>query len=436
VQQLDDIAFGLSKMEVLGQRMKNACTAPAFSVEFEKVKHHCRKQDALLKSIYFLNIGCFLAGLIVVSIRQSNGTLFCDSVTTEFQNEVWTGALALNPETGEWEDFTLVFSYFSGVYKQDGYLAGRPVYREMRKFDRQSFDEDWVVPAEISYCEEISAWVFRHDNIRKGNDESGCNWLLRSPETSEFDLLKVDPGWSIWVGTVETTTVLTSCNECSDDIDCNLNGQCVDGKCDCNKEDGVSYMGMHCETKLPKECETIIGEGRNETFSTEYLDFIPGEDAVLFQEYSRPVYVYRGEVLEDMSEGDIIWMVYTGSRWFGMQFNLGDSNATQRDLVLGTRNFHAFWNKAYDDITAYVSDPTKSSTPVGVDWYVIGERGSQFGPFGALYPVQVHNQTGRGFFRCAGEDYKPSQINTTNTGRKLKHQWPNKKKTAFLKSRN
>ena len=412
--------------------MQKACTAPAFSVEFEKAKHHCRKQDALLKSIYFLNFGCFLAGLIVVSIRQSNGYLFCNSVTTEFQNEVWTGALALNPETGQWEDFTLVFSYFSGVYKQDGYLAGRPVYREMRKFDRQPFDKDYVVPAQISYCEEISAWVFRHDNIKKSNDKSGCNWLLRSPETSEFDLLNVEGGWHIWVGTVETTNVLTSCNECSDNIDCNLNGQCVDGKCDCNTEDGLSYMGMHCETKLSKDCETIIGEGRNETFSTTYLDMFPGKDAALFQEYSRPVYVYQGDIQGDMVEGDIIWLVYSGSRWFGMQFNLEERNYTQRDLVVGTvPNFHAFWNRAYDDATVYVSDPTKGSTPVGVDWYFIGERGSQFGPFGNLYPIQVHNQTGRGFFRCAGDDYN-LPTNDTNAGRKLQRQLPSRKK-AFLK---
>ena len=431
MQQLDDIAFSLSKMEVLGQRMQKACTAPAFSVEFEKAKHHCRKQDALLKSIYFLNFGCFLAGLIVVSIRQSNGYLFCNSVTTEFQNEVWTGALALNPETGQWEDFTLVFSYFSGVYEQDGYLAGRPVYREMRKFDRQPFDKDYVVPAQISYCEEISAWVFRHDNIKKSNDKSGCNWLLRSPETSEFDLLNVEGGWHIWVGTVETTNVLTSCNECSDNIDCNLNGQCVDGKCDCNTEDGLSYMGMHCETKLSKDCETIIGEGRNETFSTTYLDMFPGKDAVLFQEYSRPVYVYQGDIQGNMVEGDIIWLVYSGSRWFGMYINLEERNYTQRDLVVGTvPNFHAFWNRAYDDVTVYVSDPTKGSTPVGVDWYFIGERGSQFGPFGALYPVQVHNQTGRGFFRCAGDDYN-LPTNDTNAGRKLQRQLPSRKK-AFL----
>lgn len=100
-------------------------------------------------------------------------------------------------------------------------------------------------------------------------------------------------------------------------------------------------MGMHCETKLSKECEIIIGEGRNETFSTEYLEMIPGEDPVLFQEYSRLVYVYRGEVMGDMSEGDIIWLVYSGSRWFGLSFNLEERNFTQQDLVVGTQNFHS-----------------------------------------------------------------------------------------------
>jgi len=39
---------------------------------------------------------------------------------------------------------------------------------------------------------------------------------------------------------------------------------------------------------------------------------------------------------------------------------------------------------------------------VGVDFYEIGERGNQFGPYGALYPLQLNNQTGRGVFRCTG----------------------------------
>jgi len=71
----------------------------------------------------------------------------------------------------------------------------------------------------------------------------------------------------------------------------------------------------------------------------------------------------------------------------------------------------AFWNRAYSSYTYYVSDPTQNPTPVGVDWYRIGEeKGSQYGPFGALYPAQLYNQTGRGFFRCSGSYITPKSF--------------------------
>ena len=64
---------------------------------------------------------------------------------------------------------------------------------------------------------------------------------------------------------------------------------------------------------------------------------------------------------------------------------------------------------------------TKSSTPVGVDFFWIGERGGQFGPFGALKPMQKDNQTGRGIFRCsddpgpyAGWELNSASETTTN----------------------
>ena len=51
-----------------------------------------------------------------------------------------------------------------------------------------------------------------------------------------------------------------------------------------------------------------------------------------------------------------------------------------------------------------ISDPTSGATPVGADFYFIGERGGeeggQFGPFGELIPLQKYNQTGRGYYRC------------------------------------
>jgi len=376
----------------------------------------------VLDSLFLQNFEFFFAELIVVSIRQCKGYYQFISITVKFGNEVTTIS-ALSAASGEYEDFTLVFSYFDGVYEKEGYHAGRPIYKERRKFDRQPYKGNGrqrVKPAEIRYCEDINAWIFTHEHIKKGNDDSGCNWLLRSPETDSYDLLEVNPSWSIWVGVIGSTSVSITCNECNDNTDCNLNGQCVDGSCQCYRGDGAQFLGMHCETKLTDECQTIIGEGNNETFSISYYSPTPNGTAdVLFQEYSRPVYTYISGMY-DVHEDDIIWMMYTGSRWFGMWFNLEQINATEEELVVGTQEFHAFWNQAYSTVTMFVSDPTEGSTPVGTDWYSIGERGSQYGHFGALYPVQLYNQTGRGFFRCAGEYTLPNNVSATDR-RKLQY---------------
>ena len=37
---------------------------------------------------------------------------------------------------------------------------------------------------------------------------------------------------------------------------------------------------------------------------------------------------------------------------------------------------------------------------MGVDFYLIGERGEQYGNYGVLIPLQ--NETGRGLYRCVG----------------------------------
>ncbi len=41
-----------------------------------------------------------------------------------------------------------------------------------------------------------------------------------------------------------------------------------------------------------------------------------------------------------------------------------------------------------------------ADNPVGVDWFEVTDSGSQFGPFGALEPMQKH--VGRGIFGCLG----------------------------------
>ena len=167
--------ISLAKMEVLGERMMRACTGFAFQVEFEKQKSKCQKSIAFLKILYFLNLGALLAGMGVVTARQFNGRYQCNSITLNFSgDEVWKPALAFNVDSDEWEEWTLVFSYFSGVYESTSTSSRRPVYQERRKFDREPYE--LRVPAEIRYCEPIKAWVFTHEHIRKrevNKDEVG-----------------------------------------------------------------------------------------------------------------------------------------------------------------------------------------------------------------------------------------------------------------------
>jgi len=127
-----------------------------------------------------------------------------------------------------------------------------------------------------------------------------------------------------------------------------------------------------------------------------------------------------------IDDSDALFLIYSGDRWFGVYQGGGQfllSEGFQEYLRAAVTNYHAFWDKAYQTDTIVVSDPTTKDTPVGVDFYFIGERGDQFGPYGALYPLQLHNQTGRGVFRCTESNLNLNVwgkfANATGPGRKL-----------------
>ena len=239
-----------------------------------------------------------------------NGHYFCKELTLVVGDGILEDAFVLI--NGKFEAWVLVYSYFNGVFIMNGTHAGRPVYREARKFDRQPYPENQdgsefpiVIPAEIKYCEELKAWVLTHENIRKSeNDDSSCNWLLRSPETDSFDVLDATGKWDMWVGVLGTTDVSITCNRCFENSDCNLNGECSDdGKCVCYNGNGVNYFGEHCEVKLRDDCHSIIPEDGGYTMSIEHMSSWSTDPAVkesteeneivwddIWTEYSRPVF--------------------------------------------------------------------------------------------------------------------------------------------------
>mmetsp|Transcript_39110 Transcript_39110/g.94141 ORF Transcript_39110/g.94141 Transcript_39110/m.94141 type:complete len:376 (-) Transcript_39110:222-1349(-) len=355
-----------------------------------------------------------LGGMLYVTVNQVRGNYHQSSIEVDFGNTVWDSAwvhlssgvppwVRTSP-LGEYASWTLVYSYFNGVYSIDRMENGRPVYKEMRKFDATPFG--LVKPAEIKYCDDIQAWVFRHESITRSKNQSrtkGCNWLLRSPETTEYDLLEIVGNWQVWVGIIGKAEVSVATNSCSDEDDCNMNGDCINDKCVCKHEDGVEHLGSHCEVSLKDSCQAIIGERETQAFVTMSMSFLGGSDDKLFQEYSRPVYYSYYEMDDESYNPATIMLVYSGNRWFGSIFpdTYVENMTLEENLVLWS-DYHAFWYQAYSVSTQFVSDPTSGSTPVGVDFYWIGERGDQFGPFGSLIPLQLYNQTGRGVYRCNG----------------------------------
>lgn len=230
------------------------------------------------------------------------------------------------------------------------------------------------------------------------SEESDCPWLLRSPDTNSFDLLAVSgEQWSIWVGTIiKDSKISVTCNGCKSHTDCNLNGVCFDGQCNCTSASG--HYGKHCEHVEP--CPRIMGSDFNYTWHVIYRDTC--EPVHL---YGRSVYTLThmdamhkfANNFTTVHDDDLLLLIYSGSRWFGTKLR-GGKNWTIDQIEQKGNEYHAFWDYAYYDGTLAVSDPTTGSIPVGVDFYKIGERGQQYGPMGVLYPMQ--EPPGRGLFRC------------------------------------
>eukprot|EP00985_Skeletonema_marinoi_P012858 scaffold6280_cov127-Skeletonema_marinoi.AAC.11 len=416
LQQLDDIAFNLARMGVFSKSLRAETTNKYFRTEFKKEVDKAEKSRRI--SLF----------LIYVSRKQSRGDYQCKSITVIIKDEVWEESVVQVPGK-DIEKMVLIYPYFNGHYNQDGSSHdGRPVYVEQNKFDGTEFSTK--VPAQIKYCKSIRAWVFTHEYIQKSKstrDDSACPWLLRSEETDVFDIEEVQGPWQIWAGVIGRTDVDIVCNQCSVNADCNLNGVCKnDGKCECyNDEEGVTFIGPHCEVRLKDDCRTIYGELYNDTWSVIPT---PWDDKGLWQSYDRPVYRYQGgnPLINDT---DVVVLVYSGDRWFGVRQRQGErlfSEEGQEFLKAAATNYHAFWDRALQNGTVVVSDATTKDTPVGVDFYRIGERGDQFGPYGALYPLQLNNQTGRGVFRCTASrpfvyaDALPFP-NITGSGRRISH---------------
>lgn len=78
-------------------------------------------------------------------------------------------------------------------------------------------------------------------------EQSECQWLLKA-NSLEYDLLDVPSDtWSVWVGKINQAEVSITCNTCYEEADCNLNGECLIGMCECDASDVSSQSLLYCQ---------------------------------------------------------------------------------------------------------------------------------------------------------------------------------------------
>jgi hypothetical protein len=148
----------------------------------------------------------------------------------------------------------------------------------------------------------------------------------------------------------------------------------------------------------------VLTGQHNETWSV-----VPVSDDDLFTTYGRPLYAWNGISYKkhNLTKDDYVHIAFVGDRWNAVIFRgmrkFGIAALGQWEMTAS--NFHPFWSYNYSTFeccstllcapiqkistcfplkahneqnsTFAVSDPSTESTPVGVDFYEIGEQGKQ-----------------------------------------------------------
>jgi len=315
VEKIDDTAFALAKRGFFGRSLLIATntenklvisdnsqqavlkrTSSKF-IQEQRLSHagmiaSKSRPNYVARFIYFMNAVIIVAGLAFVTITQDNGSYRCETINVLFSEEIWEKANVIHE--GSIKQQLLIYSYFNGLYREDGTHHGYPKYVEQSKNDGAAFED--TVGAEIVWCDDINSWVFRHPHIINGND---CSWLWKSPQNGNYDVTSTDNAdWSAWVGENQgeikpLTHISITCNECFTSSDCNYRGSCVNKRCIC---DDNTHFGDKCE--FESACDNLATEKTNNISNDGKTMFWEQKNPIeRIQDsnvYNRPVYIQRG----------------------------------------------------------------------------------------------------------------------------------------------
>ena len=131
VESLDDVVYGLAKRGFFGGSLMRA-TTKCHSLQIKNGDNlgigrgvsSNSSNHRFARGVYYFNGVALLAGAIVVGVKQHNGSYRCKTLTVTFPEEmlekVYVGGNGI-----AYEERTVHYPSFNGVYYQDGLFNGK-----------------------------------------------------------------------------------------------------------------------------------------------------------------------------------------------------------------------------------------------------------------------------------------------------------------------
>ena len=420
VSELDNIAFYLADNGYTVVHLTSQTTKIKEKFVFKNQPRYKQRKGiqkrtsrALIVILYCFYFGCIIflfSGFIYDQKCQSFIILF-DTVVFDFFQ-----FCEECPESWKNRTDRIVYPNFNGIYAAkrnarnnlDLTIARRPVYiqTEEAKQDR-GLDKDQVREIDplaprghFRYCESETAWVFVIEGVAKStDDDDSCNWLMRSPETREYDFnLVPKEGWVIWTGLVKRAERFRIvCAECEapyvseesmPDINmtqesfvpnitntktnafCNYHGMCSKESHSCMCEKHSGWMGVQCQ--ICADCASyVLTSPKIPGFEEQYFYRINGVNKLPLEVHSRPAF-YRGmDATSGEPNEEMHILLHTGNRYavwnVSNQITQTEPLKVRNEIFDILSNFHSQWVLSAETVP-FRSDATNQIFPFNLTW--------------------------------------------------------------------
>mmetsp|Transcript_133 Transcript_133/g.183 ORF Transcript_133/g.183 Transcript_133/m.183 type:complete len:623 (+) Transcript_133:49-1917(+) len=401
VSELDNIGFYLANQGSgrMGYDLKNTTVSIQKNLRYQALTRLKGKRQLVATGLNLFILILLLTLWITSQIFRFQGRYFdvecqhfhiqfLDSIEYDFFRDHCGNPTALSMVTcpDNWVQRTDPINYqsFHDVYIAKRTKNGkgielhdnRPQYYQRGFEGMDAFGPD-SPPGKISYCKDENAWIFSIEGVNKGvedQQDTSCNWLLRSPRTDAYLLHDVPTdGWIAWSGTIDPINdIIISCVECEGNennlaLGCTYHGKCKNQVCQCEDH----WIGSQCETcaactNFNLKSSTLELNGTITNTDEDYRRLDQKNSSEPYDVYGRAVYY---KLLNGTIDPGLRVFLYTGYNYVELDLGQDASQGNDLDELRSLLDkFHSTWDIDVDDSLVFTSENTDAHLPFNLKW--------------------------------------------------------------------